>query len=186
MTRHRIRYYIKPYEQKLNSEIKPCTSFSTLFSEGLETTEMEETTHRSICDTYEENNTNINENLIQKLETNFIEPQHELLNNKSSLTLNSTIPSIEFKQSLNVLKNQDITKIIDQMSYVFKFDKITGELKPNEKQFLEILFCPLENILYTMNANCYLMCVDFPEIICTLPVVINGNGCETRFKVRKY
>lgn len=114
---------------------------------------------------------------------------NELEYNKCSSTLctdYSAVTSIESSQSLDVLKNYNSEKlsVLNQSSrFVFKFDELTGELGPNEKRYLKLSFCPLKSVSYMMKAKCYLMCIDFPEIVNVLPVVVKGKGCKTQLEV---
>lgn len=107
----------------------------------------------------------------------------ELEDAKSFMSKNSTT-SIESIQSLNVLKNKDAEKPSNQSQFVFKLNKDNGELGPNEKCYMKLSFCPIKSGLYTVNARCYLMCINFPDIVNILPLVIKGNGCNTKFEVR--
>lgn len=107
---------------------------------------------------------------------------------KSIVTLsnNSTISSIDTTKSFNMSReqNSEYTPNSDQSSFVFQFEKLTGELGPNEKCCLKLSFCPLKREMYTVHAKCYLICKDFPDILNILPVVLKGSGCKTQLEVR--
>lgn len=173
MTRHRLHYYINTYDQQPRPEIKSsCSSHS-----GYERLEkIEETEHGHGPSQFRKNDNIININVMQE--------------NTSSTTVpsnNSILMSIESTQSpINALKIWNSGEKTDpnRLPFVFKFNQLTGELGPNEKRHLTLSFCPLKNVLYTVNANCVLMCNNFPEIVNILPIVIKGNGCKTWFDVR--
>lgn len=176
MTRHRLHYYIKMYEQRPKPETKPSSTQSSIYSgyEEFETDGMEQTEFKQPYKPLLDNST--------------CSSAIEIEDTKSLTTMsNSTrLTSIESTQSLNVLKFKNFNNQLDseQSPFVFKFDKIAGELAPNEKFHLKLSFCPLKSVPYTIDAKCYLMCNDFPEIVNILPVVIKGRGCKTRFEVK--
>lgn len=95
----------------------------------------------------------------------------------------STLMSIESTRSTMTTWNSKNNYDPYGLSFVFKFDPCEGELGPNEKRYLTLSFCPLENVLFTVNATLSLACKDFPEIMNILPVVVKGSGCKTQFKV---
>lgn len=182
MTRHRLHYYINMYDQYPRSDVKPPSDTSLSSSrypyEGLDEAgeeENEDTERQNPRNGLDNDNGDISD--------------VEFVNSKSSTTtLNtySTITSIETTQSLDVLKNRNTavsSSNADQRPFVFKFDKPTGELGPNEKTYLKLSFCPLKCVLYTANVKCYLMCNNFQEIINILPVIVKGNGCKTQLEV---
>lgn len=171
MTRHRLHYYIKMYNQHPKSEITyDYSSSSPMYSEYCKELETEE-----MGGTEYECTTKLQEDVATKI---------ELEDAKSLVSNNSSIMSIESMQSLDVLKNNDAEKPSHQSKFVFKFDKDNGELGPNEKCCLKLSFCPMKSVLYTVNARCYLTYKDFPDIVNVLPLVIKGNGCNTTFEVR--
>lgn len=108
----------------------------------------------------------------------------ELEDAKMIINNNSTIISIESMHSLNVLKNRDAEYPSKKSPFVFKLDKAIGELGPNERSYMKLSFCPKKSVLFTVNARCYLICDNFPDIVNILPLVIKGNGCNTKFEVR--
>lgn len=176
MTRHRLHYYVKMYEQRPKSETKPGSTRSSMYSgyEEFETDGMEQTEFKQPNKPVQDDSTR---STGVKLEvTKSLTP----MSNSTRLT------SIESTQSLNVLKFENFNYQLDpgQSPFVFKFDKIAGELGPNEKSHLKLSFCPPNSVPYTIDAKCYLMCNDFPEIVNILPVVIKGRGCNTRFEVK--
>lgn len=182
MTRHHLHYYINIYDQQPKSDCVKSSSTSLpsirFQYEGLEETEMESEK------TGFENNSGFDY-------SDFVNSQFsetELENSMSSITMNtlSSITSIETTESLNVLKNRNYTpKTLspEQSSFVFKFDEPTGELGPNEKNYLKLSFCPLKSVLYTVNVKCYVMCSNFQEIINMLPADVKGSGCITQLEV---
>lgn len=183
MTRHRLHYCINIYDQLPKSEAKifPSSPSNYLDCKELDNEEMDE---------IEYSHTSSNSiNSSRKFEANSATDIKVTENTKSSLTTSNsfTKTTIESKQSLDILNNWNKEKTSDQnkLSYVFKFDKLTGELGPNERSYLNLSFCPLKSVLYTVKAKCNLMCNDFPELVTILPVVIKGSGCKTQFKVRK-
>lgn len=183
MTRHRLHYYIKMYDQHPRSDVKPPSGTplsSTRYPYGgLDEAGEEESEntaeYQNPCSGLDNDNGDISD--------------VELVNYKSStitLNSNSTITSIEATQSLDMLRNRNTAgtpSSPDQRPFVFKFDKLMGELGPNEKTYLKLSFCPLKCVLYTMNVKCYLMCNHFQEIINILPVIVKGNGCKTKLEV---
>ncbi|VVC36257.1 Immunoglobulin-like fold [Cinara cedri] len=185
MTRHRLHYYIYMYDQQPKSDIK--SSSTSLSSIRFHYERLEETEDDS--KETEENSEETDYGNTSEFDHNNAISGVELNNSKSSITLNtySTITTIESTQSLiNVLKNRNSsTKISnpEHSSFVFKFDKLTGELGPNEKSYLKLTFCPLKRVLYTVNVKCYIMCNNFQEIINILPVVLKGSGCKTQLEI---
>lgn len=182
MTRHRLHYCINIYDQLPKSEIKTYPSTPSIYygCEELEIEEMDETEYWYI-------NSN-NNNSTRKCQKNSA-ADIIIENTKNSLTISdsssSTITPSESKQSLDILNwNNENTYDPYQLSHVFKFDKLTGELGPNEKSHLNLSFCPLKSVLYTLNAKCYLTCNDFPELVTILPIVLKGSGCKTQLEVR--
>lgn len=186
MTRHTINYYIKIYDQQARTKTKSTILLPSEYSEEYEFELTEETASNYTSKLYKNTNNNTDE-FMQKHESKErnIRYNYETLDDRSSMTSNfSSIESIESTQSVNEFKNQSSDEIMKQTSHIFKFKKPTGELRPNEKHYLNLLFCPLENTLYKINAKCYLTCNDFPEIVCILPVVMKGSGCNTCLKVK--
>lgn len=172
MTRHRLHYYVKMYEQRPKPEIKTTNSMqSSVYDdyEDFETEGIEQTQfgrpYGPILDDHSTSNTDMNTKSL------------------TSMSNSTRLTSIESTQSLNVLKLKNFNYCSEQTPFVFKFDKVAGELGPNEKCHLKLSFCPLKSETYTVDAKCYLMCNDFPEIVNILPVVIKGRGCKTRFEV---
>lgn len=174
-TRHRLNYYVHLCDQYPRSDVKSPPSTYSGYDE-FESEEMEETEYR---------HTSSSELHEDTVTTDVEEPE----DNKSSSTSrsNSRIMSIDSAQTpIRVLRDPNLQKTPSpgQIPFVFKFDKVAGELGPNEKSHLTLSFCPLKCVPYTVDAKCYLICNDFPEIVNILPVVIKGSGCDTRFKVR--
>lgn len=173
MTKHRLHYYINTYDQQPSPEIKSSCSLHSGYEQldEIETTEYE---HRH-------SPFRKDENIID------ISAKQENTSSTTVSSNNSVSTSIESTQSqVNALKiwNSDEKMDPNQLPFVFKFNQSTGELGPNEKRQLTLSFCPLKNVLYTVNTKCVLMCNDFPEIVNILPVVVKGNGCITLFDVR--
>lgn len=142
---------------------------------------MEDIDYECLCDEQSQKNETPNTGIDSELE--FSKSSSTQCTNASAIT------SIESSQSLDMLKNYNSEKVLvpNQSSrFVFKFDKVTGELGPNEKRYLKLSFCPLRNVSYMMKANCYLMCNDFPEVVNILPVTVKGNGCKTLLEVSTY
>lgn len=175
-TRHRLNYYIHLCDQYPRSDIKSSSSSSSSYSgyDQFESEEMEETEYRHTSSS--------------ELQEDTVTDTEELKDNKSSTTSsNSRIRSIDSTQTpVRVLRDPNLKKTPgpSQIPFVFKFDRFTGELGPNEKNHLKLSFYPLKSVPYTVDAKCYLICNDFPEIVNILPVVIKGSGCNTQFKVR--
>jgi hypothetical protein len=167
-TRHRLRYNIKMYNQQPMPEtIHDCSSLSSVCSKYNEELEIEKIEYECTSEIQED-----------------VATDTELEDAKSFMYNNSTTISIESIQSLNALKYKDAEKPSNQSQFVFKLDKDNGELGPNEKCYMKLSFCPIKSGLYTVNARCYLMCTNFPDIINILPLVIKGKGCNTKFEVR--
>lgn len=170
-TRHRLNYYIHLCDQYPRSDIK---SSPQSYSRYDEFEEMEDTEYKYTS------SIELQEDTVTDIE--------ELEDNKSSATSsNSRIMSIDSMLTpVRMLRDPNLKKIPgpSQIPFVFKFDKLAGELGPNEKKHLTLSFCPLNSVSYTVDAKCYLICNDFPEIVNILPVVIKGSGCNTQFKVR--
>lgn len=172
-TRHRLHYNICMHDQELKFDKKSSsTSLSSPHYHNEELEEIEEISEENISELNYNNDINDTEHKNSKRSTII-------------LKTNSTKTSIESTQSHSVLKNQNtaITSNSDQSPFVFDFDKLTGELGPNEKTYLMLSFCPLKSVLYTMNVKCYLMCNNFQKIINILPVILEGSGCNTQLEV---
>lgn len=197
MTRHRLRYYVKTCDQRPESAMSLSSAAAYEYEyEGLET---EGTVLEEAEDRYENTDgTNVT-TLMQRLRKTSTDNDDLWTSSDGDLKKmtpgdddddddDNTLSFIEPSESINRLKNEnaDSTSATDpdqSSSFVFRLDKPTGELGPNEKRFLNLSFCPLKAVSYTVNAKCYLICNDFPGIVTTLPVVLEGSGCATRLKV---
>ncbi|XP_025195925.1 LOW QUALITY PROTEIN: uncharacterized protein LOC112595057 [Melanaphis sacchari] len=102
-------------------------------------------------------------------------------------SINSTTVSVKKFERLSSMLRGEVKRCerTTPWPFVFSFDKLVGELGPNERRNLRLSFRPTECLTYTADATCYLTCDhdDYPEIFNALPVTIQGTGCKTRFQV---
>jgi len=178
-TRHRLHYCIVMRDQRSKSETNTENGSERLGSSCFEYDRLEEMTeyeHGSSPDKLRNDR-----NGVDSRDTS-----------TSSTTVpddNSLLTSVESARSapvseLNTWSFDERKSGPNQLPSVFKFERLAGELGPNEKRRLTLSFCPFKDTPFTVNAKCYLKCDEFPEVVSILPVVVTGNGCKTSFKVR--